>query len=426
MTMPAILTRDRALSLLLAFAAVVHLSFFLLKHDHLDGDSASYLAPARSMARGDGFVDPTSWRTPGYPAFLLLFAPFDFRPRAIALGQHLIAVLATALVYALGRKITGDWRIGALAAILFTIDLPTLNLTNEVYTETLFTVTLLGVVMCLNAAVMDAPSDLRLCVAAGALMGWATFTRPVGVVYTGLLAVALFMASSRRRLGRALVFALCAAVLPLIWAARNERATGVFALSTIFSWNLYYDHAAAVLAIEQPGDHRENVKTMQKQMQHALEPSLGTANGFERSATWRRKGLEILAAHPWQTAKTHARAAALIFLTPGAGVLTTGPLRPTLNRLLLIYTLPCLLGAVFGVWYLWRDARRSAWIAGAVLLAAMASPAYGEAYSRFRVPVMPVYAIAIATGLVVLADRVRSRGVAAGFRTPAGHSVVEG
>jgi hypothetical protein len=406
---PMFVSRERALPLVLALAALVHLTVFVVNDNHLDGDSASYLAPARSMASGDGFVDPDYRRTPGYPLFLLLFAPFDFQPRAIAAGQHAITILSTALVYLLGLKITGEWRIGALAATLFTIDLPTLNMTNKVYTETLFTVTLLGVLLCLHSVVGNGARSLRLCVVAGVLMGWATFTRPVGVVYAASLACALFVASSRWRIVRTVVFVLCAAFLPSLWAVRNDRATGVLFLSTIASWDLYYDHAAAVLVIHQPGDYRENVKAAKKWLEERLEPSLGSLSPAERSSVWRAKGLQVLSAHPWQTAKTHARAAALIFLTPGAGILTIGTLRPALNRLLVVYTLPCLLLSIVGGWRLWRDRRGPAWIAGAVILAAMLSPAYGEAYSRFRVPIMPVYAVAIATGAFALTDRARAK-----------------
>lgn len=401
---------ERILPLLLAIAALVHLTFFVLKDNHLSGDSASYLGPARSMAGGDGFVEPTFRRTPGYPLFLMLFAPAGFSPAAIAFVQHLIAVLIAALVYRLGQTLSGDWRVGAIAALLFTFDLPTLNMTNLVYTETLFTLVLLGSVICLVAVVTEATSrDLRRCAAAGALMGWAVFTRPVGLVYLALVACALLVASSRRRLARTAVFVLCASVLPLLWAARNERATGHFTLSTIVAWNLYYDHVPAMLAIDRPGDHRENVKAIQKEMQQALDPALKDADHVERSATWKRKGWEILAAHPWQTAKTHARATALMFLTPGAGVIATGPARAQLNRLLVAYTLPCFLFSCAGLWLLWRKARPAAWIVAAVIAAAMLTPAYGEAYSRFRVAIMPVYAIAIASGMVALRDSVRSR-----------------
>ncbi len=400
---------ERVLPLLLAIAALMHFTFFVLKDNHLAGDSASYLGPAHSMASGDGFVDQTFRRTPGYPLFLLLFAPVGFSPAAVAFVQHLIAVLIVALSYRLGRTISGDWRVGAVAALLLTLDLPTLNMTNLVYTETLFTLVLLGSVICLMPVVTDAtPREMRRCAAAGALMGWAVFTRPSGLAYLALVAGALLVASSRRKLLRVAVFVLCASLLPFFWAARNYRMTGHFTLSTIVAWNLYYDHVPAMLALDRPGDHREHVKALQKQMERELEPALGDASQVERSVTWSRKGREILAAHPWQTAKTHARATVLMFLTPGAGVITTGPLRPQLNRLLVVYTLPCMLFGCFGAWLLWRRARPAMWIVTAAIAAAMLTPAYGEAYSRFRVGIMPLYAIAVAAGMVALRDRVRS------------------
>src|SRR5262249_33404870 len=111
--------------------------------DYLFPDSFTYLAPARNLLRGAGFVDAAglieTLRTPGYP---LLLAAFGARVVPVVVAQHLMNAAIAAGIYLLAAPRLGRC-IAVTAALLFAIDTPSIHYANKVLSETLFTLVLL-------------------------------------------------------------------------------------------------------------------------------------------------------------------------------------------------------------------------------------------------------------------------------------------
>src|ERR1700756_3274215 len=133
----------RRASLDLAFlAALTLLTNFLYfaysNGDFLFPDSTTYIEPARSMLAGHGFLRANgifeTFRTPGYPLFLMLFRSFT----AVVVVQHLMNIALAIAIYLFARQ-RFSRGIAMGAAVLFALDTPTIHYANKVLTETLFT-----------------------------------------------------------------------------------------------------------------------------------------------------------------------------------------------------------------------------------------------------------------------------------------------
>jgi len=77
------------------------------------------------------------------------------------------------------------------------------------------------------------------------------------------------------------------------------------------------------------------------------------------------------------------------------------------ERLVLLITLPLALLAIAGCWYWYRRDRNLFYVLALTVAYFFAVSAGAEAYSRFRVPVMPMYALLAAGGAALLLQAFR-------------------
>jgi hypothetical protein len=186
----------------------------------LTGDTESYLAPAYELARGMGF-DLTLKRTPAYPAFLaLVISGWSEDLRSLMLAQHLLGVLTAVLTFVLGR-LTFGWLVGLVAGLLTAVNGALLIAEHTVMTEALFVPLVVGSLAALAGALHAHRWWPYL--AAGALMGAATLTRPVAQILLPLAPIAILVAERNLRAKiRYSALALGAAVLVLApWMIRS-------------------------------------------------------------------------------------------------------------------------------------------------------------------------------------------------------------
>ena len=177
----------------LVVAAAALLTKFLYFHftvpDYLFPDSFTYLAPARTLLAGLGFVGATglaeTLRTPGYPLFL---AAFGTHVMAVIIAQHLINVAIAVAVYLTAGRRLGRFA-GITAALLIAIDTPTIHYANKILSETLFTAVLLVVFVLVVAR--------SLLPVAGLLTGALVLIRPVAIAY--FVVIEIGRASCRER-----------------------------------------------------------------------------------------------------------------------------------------------------------------------------------------------------------------------------------
>src|ERR1051325_10196468 len=209
------------LLLVTAVAALTNFTYFALSlPDYLFPDSLTYLAPARNMLHGGGFVDAVgaieTLRTPGYP---LLLAAFGARVVPVIVAQHLMNVAIAAGIYLLAAPRLGRF-VAVTAALLFAVDTPAIHYADKILSETAFTLLLL--VVCWLLAVCG-------WAIAGVLTGVLVLIRPVAIVY--FVVVAAWLLLRRVRVRDVVVYALLAVLLPFGWAVRNGVRTGAFTVS---------------------------------------------------------------------------------------------------------------------------------------------------------------------------------------------------
>jgi len=373
-------------------------------------DSATYLAPARSMLAGAGFLGPDGKpdpiRTPGYPLLLVLFGA---RPLPVLALQHLANAALAASIYIFLLRRTASRAMALTASLLFAVDVPTIHYANKILTETLFTVVLYVIfVMTLQRRYL--PLIAALC-------GVLTMVRPIALFWC--VPIAIVLAISRVPLRQLVALVLIALVLPLAWAMRNKAHAGVFTVSSIGSINLLNHRAAGALAIEDAGDDfykdlADEQSGLQEDADDWIQKQLHIPDAQElpvavRAKYYGRYALGIIAQHKLALVQL-TLSGALVNLTDSdwEAVAIESPVSPELLRLF-FGAVPAIIltFAVIGILALWRRDRVLSLLVGLTLVYFIGLASGSEAESRFRVPVMPQMMIAAAAG--VLAVR---RGVA--------------
>jgi hypothetical protein len=393
-------TRGRADTLLIAAAALLtnFLYFALTLPDYLFPDSLTYLLPARNLLHGFGFVTEPgvaeTLRTPGYP---LLLAAFGTRIAPVIVAQHLMNAAIAVAVYVMASRRLGRW-VGICAALLLAVDTPTIHYANKILSETLFTLVLLAVFWM---------SAVRRLPWAGILTGVLVLIRPVAIAYFAVVAAYLLIRRVRAR--DVAVYVLLALVLPLGWGLRNYARTGVFTVSSIGGTNLLLFRAAGTLAILDRGedfdaDLRDEGEGLVGDATDEIERTLRIDDADElphavRALHYSRFALRVIREHPLAFAELTLRGLLVnLFDSRWEAMSTVSRLHPSTVRLALDgFTAALFVFALIGAIALRRDDL------GILIILTVAYSllisAGGEAESRFRVPVMPQYAIAAAAGL---------------------------
>lgn len=155
-------------------------------------DSFSYLADARHL-------NPDPVRPVAYSFFLRGLSSLTSNLRVVPIVQHLMALAAATLLYALLRRLgVGRWW-GALAVVPFLLDTYQLAIEQFVLSETLFEFLSAG---AFTVLLWHRRPGWRAAAAAGALLSVATLTRTVGLVLlapAAALLVACLVASRKER-----------------------------------------------------------------------------------------------------------------------------------------------------------------------------------------------------------------------------------
>ncbi len=167
-------------------------------------DPDSYMEDARDLA-GDGegwqwsfevvkhSVEGRNYTLPPlYPVFLSLFALFPSFPFTAQVGQVLLATLAIAMVFELGRQ-THSVRAGLIAAVVYALWLPNVIAVWSTMQEALY-IPLLLLAFVLLARAVNRESGWRTFGLAGMVFGLAALTRSMPVYFmmpVGLLCVAI-------------------------------------------------------------------------------------------------------------------------------------------------------------------------------------------------------------------------------------------
>ncbi|MFP3938392.1 MAG: glycosyltransferase family 39 protein [Phycisphaerae bacterium] len=445
--------RGKLLAIIMLAALALRLGLLSVAFENPEGvftpDSYGYVQLSDHLRSGwefrpSGGALPEIFRTPGYPLFLLIGAPYGDEPvqssgwRVVLPAQVLLDVLLVGLIYLLG-KWTVSHRAG-LAAAAFQATAPVAVAAScRMLSDSLYAF-LLTAGLLLFVRHLRGKGHSRTLMACAAVMVAACYVRPVGLTIAAILLVVLLIRP--HRLIRAGSFALVLVLALMPWLMRNFFEAGYVGFSSFAGDSAYAFSAPAVLAETEgipPDEARRRLEQQQwerhrEQAYERMETlrGLGTLQGS--MAHWRsRRAREIMLAHPLTAARLHLTGCVGFYL-PGAtdvlevaGVTSGG--RGTLRvlrrdgpwaagRNYFGGNTPAMLagigmGMVFAVklafaagWCV-RQVRRRATAVGWALFAVVAvcSLLGGVAATpRFRVPVEPLLNIAAGAAVVAAVE----------------------
>jgi len=391
-------------------ATVTNFAFLYFSNgDYFYPDSATYLGPAKNLLHGLGYIlepgYPETMRTPGYPVFLLPFLAITNSVLPILIVQHLMNVALTIAIYVTVLRLGFERRTAFFAALIFAIDIPSIHHANKVLTETLFTL-LLFVVFVL-ALRLSENTRLTFVAGVGLLCGALVLVRPVAIVCFVVLAIVL---APKLRARGAIVLLLAGALIPIAWASRNRMETGVFTISSVGGSSMLEYRAAGAIAILDDYDFKEALADRQGEVTDVADAEIVRREHAEdaddvdptvRSRYYGEIGRRIALEHPGGLLLVTARGLLVeLFDSDWAALGIISRLPQHLIELLLnVWTLLVFVLACFGTVSLFRTHRSFAVLLLATVLYFLLISAGGESEARFRVPVMPMIAIASAVGL---------------------------
>jgi hypothetical protein len=220
-------------------------------------DSPQYVQLDNGLVSGCGFArlingvcqQAELLRTPMYPVFLAVLPNI----RSALAVQSFIGSLIC-LMLGLIMLHLWSYRAALVSIAILAFDVPSIVVANQVMTEQLFTLLLLGAVLPPLFLILRPARDSRpwrVALFCGLSAAAAVLTRPIGIVLPVIVAIP-FLLNRTFRARKRLELAAVAMVLPLIaiagWSVRNYRLGNYFGLSTVSGITLYYYRAPGVLA----------------------------------------------------------------------------------------------------------------------------------------------------------------------------------
>lgn len=410
---PAHMTRRLDLILIVAIALAANVVYLVASNgDFYFPDSYTYLAPARQMMQGHGFVSepevPETLRTPVYPLLLVPFLAITNSPVPVVAFQHLLNALLAAAIYLLVLAQLRNRFAAIAAALVFALDTPTIHYANKILSETPFTF-LLFVVFVLALKRQHFAINGLLC-------GVLVLLRPVAIVWFAVLA--LYFVLQRVPWRQMTAFIGLALVLPLAWAARNDVQTGVFTVSSISGTNLLFFRAAGTLSVDEGDEFKAGLAKAQKELQEEANDrirsgehvsDLDTVDQAVQARYFTKLAFETIRENKLAFTELTLRGLLLnLFDSDWDSMMVVSDVNSDIVRLSIDFTgAAVIVLAVVGLLALWRRDRPLTLLIALTVLYFLGISAGGESESRFRVPVMPQLAIAAGVGLEAI-RRVKS------------------
>lgn len=163
---------------------------------------------------------PEVFRTPGYPALIAVIEWLRLPMHALLLLQCLIAAVSVLLVFAIGNAVLESPRAALLAATIVALHPADIMAPNALLSETLFTALLLGGVWLVASPKIQSVWNGA---AGGFLIGLSVLVRPVSLLVAPI--VAIWMVAKERNLkalGGAALLIVAAAIPAAGWMVRND------------------------------------------------------------------------------------------------------------------------------------------------------------------------------------------------------------
>ena len=416
-----------ALAIILAVAGILRLAVFLAAHDFpqrfWEPDDSNYLPIATHLhasylSSSGRFFDLGLRRPPGYPLFIrAVYDVFGRHYDPVDAAQLVVSTATVLMVYLLAARLLPR-TYALLAAALLALDPASIIFANQLMTETLFAFVLTAGL--LTAVIAYQRSSLWVAAAAGLLIGASVLIRPVSEYLPIFLVLGLVLAAPRSRRPIALLAStalLVGFLLPTgLWALRNYEKTGVVLVSTIDGDTMLKFNAVGALV--ESGDSAKAARhDVIVRLDQRLYPG---ENAARESRAEFSLGLSIDRMHPVGAFKDWVKGEVRLLVGPArsetdsllSGHASSGSiwlravvvLEEAMTLVLVVLAVVCVLLLVAG-----RLVIRELWMLVAVAAYLVVASGGFAAYSRFRVPIDPIFAVLAASAVWGLIAGYRSR-----------------
>ncbi len=385
-------------------------------------DTVTYVRPVAALVasgRFDSYGAPEIARTPGYP---LLLAAGELAGNMVGVTlavQVLLSSLTIVAVAMLALGLGASPRVALVAAAMYAVEPSSTIYVSKILTETVFTALVTVMIIAFTCWVRGGGS--RYLVASGICLAAGCYVRPILYYAPVLLAVVGVVAwrrhgSKRRTLAHMALF-LIVAVTPLaVWQARNAVVAGYDGFAAITDVNLMEYRAAGAIA-RRSGEPIAAVQLRIRREWNADDSLTATgrvARGHERATKYygmRARATEIIRKDPAAiAADAIAGAARTIFGRDTSewsalfGAKRGSPGWQVVRLVLTALWLPMLalgvLGLARGKWDVYT--LLPTLVLSCYLVTVAAGP---EAYSRFRLAIVPTISVLAACGAISLWSR---------------------
>lgn len=252
---------------LFVLAFSIRTSFILFNDREIEKDEIEHDRLAVGIVNSAQYVDsegrPTSYRPPGYPAFLaLIYSAAGRSLLAVRLIQALIGSLSVCLFYILADKIFGP-PTAVFTGIFTSFYMIFVRCANFLYTEILFTfLLLLTIYLCINHEKLT----LLRCCFLGFICGILTLIKTIAFFVPMILIayIAFKLDEKGRRLKKAQKYAFaiiaCFLCVLLPWTIRNYKVHKNFVLvSTNGGLNFYQGVCWSGKGVFNPGEKGKEI-----------------------------------------------------------------------------------------------------------------------------------------------------------------------
>jgi hypothetical protein len=388
-------------SLVVGFALRLAFALVYWMGQPLTHDEREYLALARSIARGDGFVYPADepvsgtaqrfGRAPGYPLFLAMVhvtEPVDSVPARVKIAQSIVSTVGVWLIALIAGRVAGA-RAAVAAAWIAALYPPLVFIPAYALSETLYSTVALGAAWMLERETVrvSGTRTAGVPVLGAVLTGAGILVRPAMLFFVPFAAVWMVW---KRNVRAAVLFVVVALACVAPWTIRNALVYGRFVLVASEGGVTFWTGNNPLARGE--GDLAANPEL--KQAELAFRNRYPELTAEEREPLYYREAFAWIRTHPADWAALLVRKAffTVVPFGPSYTLHSTKYVLASAGAYLLL--LPA---ALAGAWWLGRDRAPAAlWLMAASTL--FVSLVFFP-QERFRIPVIDPALIVSAAGL---------------------------
>ncbi|GLR18884.1 glycosyltransferase family 39 protein [Portibacter lacus] len=280
----------------------------------IHNDSYYHLKLAENITLGNGFsscsTEPfykNTIITPGYPYFLASVQSLFGKDLRIIIGiQVLIDLLICWLLFLLSKSLFNR-KVGLLAVLFYSVSSHAITYSGLAITESVFSlVLLLTVYVGINA---HKKYDFLLL---AVLYGLLVSIRPIAFYLLPIIGFMAIKDNTMKQILRGVATVMIGGLIVFTWMSRNHSLTGLYSISSIQEYNLYFTFANAIESRNNNRHENDQREILMSGMEHKPLAECGGDYAYVQES--RRKGLEILRSNKLQYAWLHFKSIPNMFL----------------------------------------------------------------------------------------------------------------